>query len=130
MTGEILTSEQMQKADRLTIEAGTPGFTLMERAGAGVANAVKARCKGQKILVLCGPGNNGGDGFVISSLLKKAGFSVRVACLVQTDKLKGDAAQAAAGWKGVVIPFEKLVIGPDDVIVDAVFGTGFSGQLK
>jgi ADP-dependent NAD(P)H-hydrate dehydratase / NAD(P)H-hydrate epimerase len=130
MSFEILTSEQMQEADRLTIKGGTPGFTLMERAAEGVADAVKSLYKGRKILILCGPGNNGGDGFVIARLLKGSRFAVRVACLVKTDKLKGDAAEAAKDWKGLVLPFEKLMVGPDDVIVDAVFGTGFSENLK
>jgi ADP-dependent NAD(P)H-hydrate dehydratase / NAD(P)H-hydrate epimerase len=127
---EILTSDQMQEADRLTIKTGTPSFSLMERAGAGVAEAVRALYKGRKILILCGPGNNGGDGFIAARILKDKKFAVRVACAVKTDKLKGDAAQAAKGWKDIVIPFDKLVVGPEDVIVDAVFGTGFSGALK
>ena len=130
MSHEILTSEQMQEADRLTIKAGTPSFSLMERAGAAVAEAVRTLYKGRKILILCGPGNNGGDGFIAARILKDKKFAVRVACLVRTDKLKGDAAQAAKGWKDIVIPFDKLVVGPEDVIVDAVFGTGFSGVLK
>ncbi len=127
---EILSSDQMQKADRLTIEAGTPGFDLMERAGAGVAALVKSTYKGRKILVLCGPGNNGGDGFIAASLLKKAGYAVRVACLVKASALKGDAARAAKGWKGAVLSFDNLIVGPDDVIIDAVFGTGFARKLE
>lgn len=130
MSFEILTSEQMQKADQLTIEAGTAGFKLMERAGAGVSALVKSKYKGRKILVLCGPGNNGGDGFVVASLLKKEGFAVRVACLVKASTLKGDAARAAKGWKGAVLSFEKLIVGLDDVIVDAVFGIGFARKLE
>lgn len=130
MTYEILTAEQMSEADRLTIAGGVTGYVLMSEAGRGVATAVREIFPNRKILVLCGPGNNGGDGFVAASVLKKNRMIVRVACVVPVSALKDDAARAAAEWRGDVLAFEALKVSPDEVVVDAVFGTGFKGALK
>ncbi len=130
MAMEILTSEQMAEADRLAIESGIPGFTLMTEAGKGVANIVRELYPGRKILVLCGPGNNGGDGFIAARFLKKNRTMVRVACLVPVADLKGDAARAAAEWGDEVLLFENLPVGQDEIIVDAVFGTGLERPLE
>lgn len=147
MPHEILTNAQMARADALAIEAGTPGFTLMKNAGAAAAAEIKKRFKNRKALVLCGPGNNGGDGFVIAALLKKAGWNIRVASLVPVGQLKGDAAKAAKMWKGAISDFQSVRLPPPrpsslsartpsphwgeaELVVDAVFGTGFQGRLK
>jgi hydroxyethylthiazole kinase-like uncharacterized protein yjeF len=127
---EILSSDQMREADRLAIESGTPGFTLMENAGKAAANVILKRFKRGQALILCGPGNNGGDGFVIATRLKRAGWKVRVACMVHLADLQGDAAQAAAQWKGSVEKFDALEIHPKDIVIDAVFGTGFDRHLQ
>ena len=77
----LLTVEQMARADALAADAGVSGPTLMENAGGGVARAITARWQPCPVAVLCGPGNNGGDGFVIARHLNEAGFDVRVALL-------------------------------------------------
>ncbi len=127
---ELLTPRQMALADRLTIEAGTPGIVLMERAGAAVADqaARLARSAG-RIAVLCGPGNNGGDGFVAARLLQARGFRVRVALLGDIASVRGDAALAAARWGQSVAPAANFSLGEDDLVVDALFGAGLDRDL-
>jgi ADP-dependent NAD(P)H-hydrate dehydratase / NAD(P)H-hydrate epimerase len=127
---EVLTADDMKKADAAAIAAGTPGFTLMEQAGAAVARAIQQRFQPCPVLVLCGPGNNGGDGFIAAAQLKEAGWTVRVACLVKKNALKGDAALAAKKWEGEVESLNSNVRMKDTaLVVDAVFGTGFARGL-
>src|SRR5689334_13268636 len=107
MTGtELLTVAQMREADARTIAAGTSGYALMLRAGEAVATAV-ARRAGDQVLVLCGPGNNGGDGLVAAALLRKRGVAVEVALLGSPQALAGDAALAAAEWGGPIFPLSE-----------------------
>jgi NAD(P)H-hydrate epimerase len=128
---EILNAEQSRQVDTLTIENGTPGFQLMESAGAAVSAVILKRFKICPVLVLCGPGNNGGDGFVIAWQLKKAGWPVRVACLVKRAALKNDAARAAKSWDADIETLNSnLSLKETGLIVDAVFGTGFLGTLE
>ena len=101
-TEALLNVHQMGEADRLSIAGGTPGFVLMENAGASVAREVLAHWSVRPITVLCGPGNNGGDGFVAAQHLAKAGWAVRVALLGPSERLKGDARHHANLWKGAV----------------------------
>lgn len=129
MVHEILSNEQMAEADRRTIESGTPGFTLMQKAGRAVADLIQERYKNFSVLILCGPGNNGGNGFVIAALLKESGADVTCACLTEKGKLKGDAFKAAELWNDEILSFKNLAIASYDLIVDAVFGTGFRGDL-
>jgi hydroxyethylthiazole kinase-like uncharacterized protein yjeF len=127
---EILTVAETAAADKATIAAGTPGFTLMRRAGEAVANAVQARWSPRPVVVLCGPGNNGGDGFVAAEVLAAAGWPVSVALEGARDQLKGDAALAAAAWTGPTRKLEPAVIAAGEVIVDAVFGAGLSKPVE
>ncbi len=126
----LLSPEQMYRADALTIEAGTPGKVLMEAAGAAIAREIMARWVVRPAVVLCGPGNNGGDGFVIARLLKEAGWPVRVALLGSRERLKGDAAWAAGTWDGDVEPLNAGSLGDARLIVDAIFGAGLSKPIE
>ena len=125
----LLTTEQMYRADSLAIAGGIPGAALMEAAGAAVAGAVMARRGVTPVLVLCGPGNNGGDGFVAARHLAAAGWPVRLALLGGADKLTGDAAGAAAAWQGPVEPLEAVEPAPGQLVVDALFGAGLARAL-
>jgi hydroxyethylthiazole kinase-like uncharacterized protein yjeF len=126
----LLTPRQMGKADRLTIAAGIAGTLLMENAGRAVADAVSRRWPKQKALVLCGPGNNGGDGFVAARILAERGWPVRLALLGAREKLRGDAAAAAARWTGPVEPLAPAAIGDATLIIDAIFGAGLARPIE
>jgi hydroxyethylthiazole kinase-like uncharacterized protein yjeF len=123
---EILTTSEMERADRLTIAAGTPGFALMLSAGQAVAEAAMELVEEGPILVVCGPGNNGGDGFVAAAELAAQGRDVSVILMCERDALHGDAASAAKGWKYPVLPFNPQAIGKPALIIDALFGAGLS----
>jgi NAD(P)H-hydrate epimerase len=126
---EILSAQQMREADNLTIESGIDGYALMTGAGQAVADEITEYLENKKALILCGPGNNGGDGFVAAVILRERGWQVRVACLVETENLKGDAAKAAREWDSEVLSFGEIEIDDSEIVVDAVFGTGFQGTL-
>ncbi|MBM3528744.1 MAG: NAD(P)H-hydrate dehydratase [Alphaproteobacteria bacterium] len=123
---ELLTPADMAAADRLTIAGGIAGMALMENAGRAVADAVvrRARRTAPLICVVAGPGNNGGDGFVAARVLRERGYPVRVMLLGDRDKLKGDAAEAAARWAGDVEPAGADGLAGAGLIVDALFGAG------
>src|SRR6266849_8474734 len=101
----LLMPAQMAEADRLTIARGIPGIDLLENAGRSVADTVSRRWSPRQLVVLCGPGNNGGDGFVAARVLAERGWPVRLALISERAALKGDAAIAAASWTG---PIEAL----------------------
>jgi hydroxyethylthiazole kinase-like uncharacterized protein yjeF len=126
MTHELLTPEQMYEADRLTIAAGTPGIELMENAGAACARVIMAECEAGPVCVIAGPGNNGGDGFVIARLLAEAGWPVKLMLAGDVTKLTGDAALAAKAWTGDVLPAVREHLEGAAVIVDALFGAGLA----
>jgi hydroxyethylthiazole kinase-like uncharacterized protein yjeF len=126
---DILTVAQMGEADRRTIAAGVPGFVLMQRAGAGVAEAIAARWSPRRTVVLCGPGNNGGDGFVVAKALAEAGWEILVALDGEPGALRGDAAQAAHDWGGEVHPLTPACLTGAALVVDALFGAGLSRPL-
>lgn len=129
MTAELLTPAEMARADALAITGGIPGRDLMAAAGAAVADAVMATYPGRPVLVLCGPGNNGGDGFVAAARLRDAGYNVRLALFGERQRLKGDAAFYAERWQG---PIESagpgLPLG-DAVLVDALLGAGLDRDV-
>ncbi len=126
---EILTVAEMGSADRLAVEAGVASLILMEKAGAAVADVVDRLYPLAKILVLCGPGNNGGDGFCAAANLRLRGYQVQVAALVALDGLKGDAADMAKRWRGPFASLNQPAFGGATLIVDALFGAGLSRPL-
>lgn len=127
---EILTPDEMAQADRRTIEDGTPGIVLMEKAGRAVADTILARHPaGTPVAVVCGPGNNGGDGFVCARLLSERGCNVHVMLLGERDAIKGDAALALQRWTGEVTRVDKEALMKTGAIVDALFGAGLSRPL-
>ncbi len=126
----LLSLAEMYRADRLAVEAGVAGVALMERAGGAVADAVMAREQPGPVLVLCGPGNNGGDGFVAARHLTTAGWPVTLALLGARDKLKGDAAHHANLWEGDVQPLEAASLEGIEVVIDALFGAGLQRPLE
>ena len=127
---ELLTVEQMARADRLAIEAGVPGELLMENAGRAVADALCERSPSGPVLVLCGPGNNGGDGFVAARHLAERGWRVRLALFGPREALKGDAALHAQRWTGEVLPIEEVEPQAEEAVIDALFGAGLSRPLE
>ena len=127
---EVLTTAEMERADRLTIAAGTPGFALMMSAGQAVAEAAMDLVEEGPIVVVAGGGNNGGDGFVAAAELAARGREVSVILLCERDSLQGDAALAARGWKYPVLPFNPQAIGKPALIIDALFGAGLNRPVK
>jgi hydroxyethylthiazole kinase-like uncharacterized protein yjeF len=129
MSGEILSVSEMGEADRLAVQAGVASLDLMENAAAAVAAAVEKHHPHAVVLVLCGPGNNGGDGLGAAALLRKSGLDVRVACLVQPSALKGDAAEMAKRWNGPIAALDDASISGATLIIDALFGAGLACPL-
>src|SRR5256886_4114160 len=127
---EVLTTAEMERADQLTIAAGTPGFGLMLRAGQAVAGAAMDLVEEGPVVVVAGRGNNGGDGFVAAAELAARGREVSVILLCERDSLQGDAASAARGWKYPVLPFNPQAIGKPALIIDALFGAGLNRPVK
>ncbi|WP_293857624.1 NAD(P)H-hydrate dehydratase [uncultured Alsobacter sp.] len=127
---EILTTGEMGQADAAAIAAGTSGPTLMERAGRAVADVVARRRQvGSRVLIMCGPGNNGGDGFVAARVLAMRGYAVRVHLLGALNGLRGDAAAAAASWDGDTRDLADAAPAEADIVVDAIFGAGLSRDV-
>jgi hydroxyethylthiazole kinase-like uncharacterized protein yjeF len=130
---KIVSAAEMREIDRVTTEKfAVPSLTLMENAGAAVAARVRSTRNDEKILVVCGKGNNGGDGFVAARLLHEAGHSVQVLLLADPAELKGDAAVMYAK-----LPIPATIITSSDELkdkrdqlsvhlyIDAILGTGF-----
>jgi NAD(P)H-hydrate epimerase len=126
----LLTPQQMGEADRLTIAGGTPGIALMDKAGLAVADAVSRRWPPRPLAVLCGPGNNGGDGLVAARILAERGWKVRVALLGEVAALRGDAAAAAASWPGPVEQLTPAVLDDAGLAIDAIFGAGLARPIE
>ena len=136
---ELLTAAHMRAIEQAAIASGeVTGLELMERAGRGVVEAIfeewpNLRATSHRAVVLCGPGNNGGDGFVVARLLKDLGWQVKVACTIRLGKLKGDAATNAArvvADDADLMPYDRdhvchALEKPGNIIlVDALLGIG------
>ena len=127
---ELLTAEEMGRADRLAVAGGVAGLALMEAAGRAVADAAAGLIgRAARVAVACGPGNNGGDGFVAARLLRADGHRVRLGLLGRREALEGDAAEMARRWEGEVEPLTPETLDGADLIVDAMFGAGLSRPL-
>lgn len=126
---ELLTIEEMTRADSLAVEAGHEVRDLMERAGEAVARRTDSMARPRsRIAVVCGPGNNGGDGFVAARKLADRGHAVEVIALADPNGMEGAAGQAAADWTGTVkVGASGLAA---DLVVDAMFGAGLSRPLE
>ncbi|MEL6060690.1 MULTISPECIES: NAD(P)H-hydrate dehydratase [unclassified Methylobacterium] len=126
----LLTVAAMREVDAAAIAGGIPGRALMEAAGTAVAARARARLPaGGRVLVLCGPGNNGGDGFVAGRLLAEAGHAVDLRLLGERGALTGDAARAAEAWTGPVGQVAPAELPSCDLVIDALFGAGLSRDL-
>ncbi|MFE8873416.1 NAD(P)H-hydrate dehydratase [Acetobacter persici] len=123
----LYTPEQMAQVDHLA-SAIVPVATLMENAGRAVARAVRRFMRPCRVLVLCGPGNNGGDGFVAARFLAEAGWPVAVAELA-APRAGSPAAEASARFEGVRVPFALAEVERADLVIDAVFGAGLSRDV-
>ena len=125
----LLDVRRMGEADRLTVAAGTPATELMENAGKAVAHVIEQHWTKRPVTVLCGPGNNGGDGFVTARHLSEAGWPVRIALLGSRDHLANEARHHAELWHGGVEQLAPAVLNGAELVVDAIFGAGLSRAL-
>ena len=126
----LLDVRQMHEAERLTVGTGVSETEVMENAGAAVAREIVRRWPPCAVTVLCGPGRNGGDGFVVARLLAEADWPVRVALLGPRDRLAGEAQHNAGRWRGTVEPLSLDVLDGADLVVDAIFGAGLDRPLN
>ncbi len=132
-TKRILTTKQMYSADAKTISSGIYGIDLMLNAGKAVFDEIVNRWHKCSVLILCGAGNNGGDGFIVAKLLQDAGWSVHVMSLIDKNSYKGDAKLAAEMFKGKIYPISLDTIpklAKFGLVVDAVFGIGFTREIS
>ena len=128
---ELLTTAEMAEADRRTIARGVAGIALMENAGRAVADVIAARHPpGQRVAVVAGPGNNGGDGFVAARILAERGYRVRILLVGNLERLKGDAALAARRWQGPTTAAAPAALMPADVVIDALLGAGLDRPVE
>ncbi|HWV81406.1 MAG TPA: NAD(P)H-hydrate dehydratase [Hyphomicrobiaceae bacterium] len=128
---ELLATTEMAAADRLAIASGVPSVDLMARAGEAVTDVAGTMVGiGARILVLAGPGNNGGDAFVAARRLAEQGYRVRLALLGDRSALKGDAAHFAARWPGPVEVVDAGCVRDCDLIIDGLFGAGLSRAIE
>lgn len=128
---ELLTTSEMAEADRLAIGGGVSGIDLMEKAGASVADAVSAaHLSGKRVVIVAGPGNNGGDGFVAARHLAERGFDVCVLLAGHVSHLRGDAAEAARRWGGETESANPGRLHSADIVVDALFGAGLNRAVQ
>ncbi|MFZ5781582.1 MAG: NAD(P)H-hydrate dehydratase [Pseudomonadota bacterium] len=119
----------MARADAAAVELGVSGMSLMEKAGRAVAAAVMEGYSRRAVVVLCGPGNNGGDGFVAARHLKSAGWPVRLGLLGDRASLRGDAALACDAWQGAVEPASVDLLDGRPLVIDALFGAGLTRPI-
>lgn len=126
----VLTIGEMYRADEAATVDGIPGERLMEAAGKAIADAIAVRWSARPVSILCGPGNNGGDGFVVARILDQSGWPVRVGLLGDRDGLEGDARLNAERWTGSVESLSPQLLAGAELVVDALFGAGLARELS
>jgi NAD(P)H-hydrate epimerase len=126
----LLTPAEMGVADRAAVSGGVASLALMEAAGRAVADAVMRRWSQRPVAVLCGPGNNGGDGFAAARRLQAAGWKLRLGLLGSRAELKGDAKEMAGRWQGAVEPLGPELLEGAGLAIDAIFGAGLARPLQ
>ncbi|GHF28775.1 bifunctional NAD(P)H-hydrate repair enzyme [Kordiimonas sediminis] len=129
----LLSPHQMYAADTWAMQNGTSGITLMERAGKSVAEVATEMMPHNgdgTIIVLCGPGNNGGDGYVAARYLAEWGYTVSVMPISDIMALKGDAAIMARPWIGRTRPMDLNALKSADLVIDAMFGAGLDRDIE
>lgn len=127
----LLSVEEMYRADAAAAAAGVSVATLMESAGWTVMRAIRRRWRPRPISVLCGPGNNGGDGFVVARLLQAEGWPVRVGFLGVAEQLSEEARTNAGRWRGPIRPLDDpSLLEHAPLVVDALFGAGLTRPLS
>ena len=126
----LLTNAQRADVDRLTVAYGTSAIALMKNAGRAAAEAIMQRWPMQRVVVLCGPGSNGGDGFVVAQRLVAADWPVSVASLAPMERLRGAAAYHAALWREPIKPMTPDCLDGVALVVDAMFGSGLNRPLE
>ena len=125
---ELLSPAEMARADAASPSLGVPSRSLMANAGRAVARAVRGRIRPCRTLVLTGPGNNGGDGYVVARLLQQEGWPVTVAALAEP-RAGSDAAWAASAWHGPMSDFAPATAARSELVIDAVFGAGLARDV-
>ena len=126
----LLTPSQMKKSDGFAVSDGTPGVALMRNAGNATAAAASAMVPpGSRVVVLVGPGQNGGDGIVAAAQLLARGYDVSLCLLGRWDALRGDASVVARDWSGETLPLEEADFAKADLIIDALFGGGLARDI-
>ena len=139
----VVTAKEMRAIDDATIRHHVPGLTLMENAGRGVTDEMIKNLKPRKtshIVIICGKGNNGGDGFVVSRLLKKKGYRISTYLIGRTSEVKGDAEASLKRCKKAGIKIREVDraglavldkdLGRAHTVIDGIFGTGFAGEPR
>jgi ADP-dependent NAD(P)H-hydrate dehydratase / NAD(P)H-hydrate epimerase len=126
---DLLTPDEMARADAAAPGLGVPGSVLMANAGRAVARTVRTRFRPCRTLVLCGPGNNGGDGYVTARLLAQEGWPVAIAPLAPP-RAGSDAADAAHRWNGPTVSFGAIEAARATLVIDAVFGAGLARDVS
>jgi ADP-dependent NAD(P)H-hydrate dehydratase / NAD(P)H-hydrate epimerase len=131
----LLTGDEMRRVEAAAFARGLPSFEAMRRAGQAVAELIARRWllgAVDRVIVLCGPGNNGGDGFIAATALRAAGYVVQVQSVALAAARSADATKAAAGWGDAVAPLSAKALtnlAPSTVVVDALFGIGLARPL-
>ncbi len=131
LPAELYTAAQVRELDRIAIEErGIPSISLMERAGAGAFDTLTSRYpRASKLAVICGGGNNAGDGYVLARLAKQAGLDVSVTALVQPGRLRGDASACAQKYLDIGAVEDTLALDGADLVVDALLGSGLNRRV-